>query len=123
MKEFGPMLKKAKDFIEFNRDGAIGRMYCKICGTPIAGTVVGPKGPDQRLVEKFMRFPVYAEMKMECSDGSFHVTHGCKDCFLKKQPLSVLRELYMSDMEEMGMRVNAEPIKVVAIDTTGAGIV
>lgn len=122
------MLKRGRDFIEYDTDGSIKKMFCKICGTPIAGTVYRPKGSGlkiDQLVEKFIRFPVYAEMKMECNDGSYHVTHGCKDCITTMQPIKVLRELYISDMEEAGMAIppGVEPIGVVAIDTTGSGLV
>lgn len=122
------MLKRAKNFIEYDSDGAIKRMFCKICGTAIAGTTYRPKGSGlkiDQLVEKFIRFPVYAEMKLECNDGSFHVTHGCKDCITTMQPIAVLRELWRSDLEEAGMvpPLGVEPLGVVAIDTTGSGIV
>lgn len=117
------MLKRPNYVEETN--GAINKLFCKICGASIAGVTETPKGGGpliKVMVQKFMRFSNYAEIKIEFSDGSMHVTNGCKSCLKVNMESSQLLEIYQADMAVMGMKPDRTPVKVVAIDRTGVGL-
>lgn len=107
------------DYIEADDSGVIKGIFCKVCGTKIAGMIDKPKGSGLAL--KFKRFPMYAEAKLRHSDGSFHVTNGCKKCFMKLE-YKIGQEIYEADMAEMNMPADRWVEAVVAVDTSGAGL-
>lgn len=111
--------------IVFGKNGGL-TVFCKMCGVKIAGMELRPKGsgPDINvMVSKFIRYPNYAEAKLQCSDGSFHVTHGCKSCLTVSLTKQELFQLYKADMREMNMPIKRKPVSVVIIDHTAQGIV
>lgn len=121
------MLKRP-DFVTYDAEGQLDRIYCKICGAEIAGNVTRPKGSGPQnniMVQRFIRFPNYAEIKMLFDDGvSTHVTNGCKDCLSARMDKSLLLELYLADCAEQGMPPGeAKPEMVVVLDHTAQGIV
>ena len=121
------MLKRP-DYITYNEDGAIDRLFCKMCGEPIAGTVEAPRGSGamaSRLVMRFRRFPNYIEAKFLFDDGHFHVTNGCKNCITMGLTPTQMEELHAADLGLMP-GVDATPgvnaVRVVALDSTGVGM-
>ena len=111
------------NYITYTDTGAINNIFCKQCGTPIAGFVSVPVTPTTRGI-RWRRFPNYAEIKMEFDDGHFHVTNGCKACLSLGLSPGVLHELHNADMTEMHITTDPDiaPMRVVAMDTTGVGI-
>lgn len=115
--------------------GAIKELFCKVCGTAIAGVQEMVRGRRQTRhglwiedhVHVWRRFPNYAELKMEFEDGSFHVTNGCNQCLTEGLTAEQLHELMHADMELEGTE-GAEAAKErialrsVAIRTDGGGI-
>lgn len=120
------MLKRP-DFVTYNAEGSLDRIYCKVCGEEIAGLVDRPKGSGVKnavLVSRFIRFPNYAEIKMIFDDISYHVTNGCKTCLHEGMPLETLLELYKADCAEQGTEPGSRrPVEVVQVDYTAQGIV
>lgn len=120
------MLKRP-DFVTYDADGSLNRVYCKMCGVEIAGLVERPKGSGPKnsiMVTKFIRFPNYAEIKMEFDDGSFHVTNGCNVCLHEELSANDLLDLYLADCADQKTPVGSrKPIRVVEFDTTAQGIV
>ena len=118
------MLKKP-EFVQMG-DGQIQKLFCKMCGTQIAGMVASPRGSGPltgQFVERFKRFPNYAEAKFKASDGSFHVTNGCKNCLTKPLSAGEMQALYSADAVEMGIPVEDRGFsEVVTIDTSGSGV-
>lgn len=107
------------------KDGQIDRIFCQVCGVEIAGMVERPKGsgPDAaKLVMAFKRFHNYAEVKFRHSDGNFHVTNGCWNC-IKNLKMDVAQEIYEADMTVMGMKADKQVVEIVAVDTSGSGLV
>lgn len=119
------MIKRRK-FVTYDEKGAIKKMYCKVCGEPIAGTEMRPKGsgPDITvMVPKFMRYANYAEAKFYFNDGSHHVTNGCRNCLTNALTPQQMHTLYRVDMEEMGMFAGTRrPLVVVTVDYSCQGI-
>lgn len=54
-------------------DGSVQEMYCKGCGEQIAAMI----GRNLRYLDNYM------EAKLQCDDGSCHVTNGCITCLMK----------------------------------------
>lgn len=126
------------NYVIFGPGNRIEELFCKVCGSAIAGMQSTIKG--RRLdpatkqwieehVLEFRRFHNYAELKMQFEDGSYHVTNGCKTCLSGTLPIEKLHELHIADMliedmiypgqEEHMSRV---PESAVAIRTDGGGI-
>ncbi len=87
-----PVILKRPDYVVFDTDGSIKELFCKVCGTSIAGMRNTVKGRHfdkttgtwiQESVTRFQRSNLYAEMKIEFMDGSGHVTNGCATCLNK----------------------------------------
>lgn len=111
------------DYVEY-RDGQLDKLYCQVCGVQIAGMVERPKGSGpnmNKLVVRFKRFPNYAEAKFQCTDDSFHVTNGCKKCFMKLD-IKTAQEIYYADMAVMDMPAEKWVRYVMQVDTSKAGI-
>lgn len=119
------MLKR-KDFVVYDDRRMVRELYCKVCGEQIAGMVPRPKGPGPEigvLVEKFTRFPNFADAKFHFNDGSFHVTNGCQNCLRLGLTPAEMLELYRCDMEEMDMLAGVRrPLYVMEVDYTQQGI-
>lgn len=116
------MLNK-RDYVIFDKMGGIQKIFCKVCGSGIAGTTERPRGSGpmaDQMVERFMRFPNYVEAKFEFDDGSFHVTSGCRDCVHAGIDRQTMLELYQADMAEMKMPAgDRTPIQVIAVKPGG----
>lgn len=111
--------------IEFDPEGRILTIKCKVCGGIVASTQLRPTSPvsGSALKHKFTRHNNYTEIKMELDDGSFHVTNGCGDCLKARMDPDILYELWSADMQEMGIEEGtARPVKVVKIDRSARGI-
>ena len=111
------------NYVEY-RDGQVNRIFCQVCGIDIAGMVDRPKGSGpnaEKLVAKFKRFPTYAEVKFRHSDGSFHVSNGCRKCMMQLT-VPTAQEMYVADMAEMKMEADKTVVAVVAVDTSGSGL-
>lgn len=111
------------NYVEY-RDGQIDKLFCQVCGVQIAGMVEKPKGsgPDMdKIIITFKRFPNYAEAKFQCTDDSFHVTNGCKKCFMKLNA-KVAQEIYDADMALMEMPLGKQIRRVTQVDRSKAGI-
>lgn len=123
MKETEQMLKR-KAFVTTTKDGTIEALYCKVCGSKIAGVTMRPSGPGNApLVPKFSRFPNYVEAKFSFNDNSFHVTNGCDKCLSKALTVKQMAALYKCDCAEMQMEPGKrKPVAVTVVDTTQSGI-
>lgn len=111
------------NYVEY-RDGQIDKLFCQVCGVQIAGMSEKPKGSGpnmNKLVTKFKRFPNYAEAKFRLTDDSFHVTNGCKKCFMALSA-PIAQEIYDADMALMEMPADKWVHSVVAVDTSKGGI-
>ena len=114
------MLKKP-DFVEM-KDGQIEKLFCSICGDQIAGMFEKPLDAQRsRVVMRFKRMGNYAEAKLMHSDGNFHVTNGCWNCF-KNMTVEDAQEVYEADMAQMEMDAPGTVIAIVAVDTSGSGL-
>ena len=116
------MLAKPNN-VEF-KNGAIERLFCSVCGDEIAGMTEGPigSGPNaSKLVMRFKRFYNYAEAKFRHSDGNFHVTNGCRKCIMAMS-LETAQEVYEADMAVMDMPAGKSVVAIVAVDTSGSGL-
>lgn len=111
------------NYITYTDTGAIDNIFCKQCGAPIAGFVSVPVTTKTRGI-RWRRFPNYAEIKMQFDDGHYHVTNGCKACLNLGLPANTLWDMYAADMTEMKITTDPDiaPMRVVAMDTTGVGI-
>ena len=56
--------------VEYDRNGRVSKIFCKICGCIIAHSL-------RRGLHRLSR---YAEVKIQFADGSHHVTNLCLDC-------------------------------------------
>ena len=108
------------DYMEYAEDGSMRKIFCKVCGKQIAG-MIDKVDKTGETVTQFKRFPVYAEAKLRHSDGSFHVTNGCRHCFMKLE-YKTGQLVYEADMAEMQMPADKWVEAVVAVDTSGAGL-
>jgi len=96
---------KMPDPIEYNVDGDIHRLYCKVCGIPIAESAVVER--QNRNVLVLQRADRYAEIKIRCEsldmpEGeeptiSYHVTHCCKQCIQKGLTPEMLTAMVIAD--------------------------
>lgn len=115
-----------RNFVTYGPKGVVLALDCKLCGTRIASTQLRP-GPLPNSVPKpkFSRNNMYAEIKFQFDDGSYHVTNGCKNCLSKDMPPEVLQELFEADMEDalVHAKGGAKPTKVVVLDHTAGGII
>lgn len=115
--------------------GDILELFCKICGSAIAGKRTQVTGRRRTMtgewiedhLQTFVRFNNYGEIKIEFEDGSFHVTNGCSQCLNINLAPDVLFELHNADMdveESIGGEIarTKTPLRVVAIRTDGGGI-
>lgn len=120
------MALRKKDFVTYGPKGSVLALDCKICGTRIASTYLRPGPfPASVPIPKFSRNNLYAEIKFEFDDGSYHVTNGCKNCLGKDMSPELLQELFNADMEDalVHAKAGAKPTKVVVLDTTAGGII
>ena len=119
------MLKRPNYVEEVN--GVIQKLFCQVCGDQIAGVSASPIGSGpyaNKLSDSFKRFANYAEIKIEFDDGSMHVTNGCKKCLKMTMPIEQANEIYQADLSVMGLKQdNRVPVRIVAVDTTGVGLV
>ena len=106
------------------RDGQIAKLFCQVCGEQIAGLVDSPIGSGPwagKFTKKFKRFPQYAEVKLQMTDGCFHVTNGCHKCFVKMS-VETAQEVYEADMDIMKMDADKQVMAIVAMDSSGSGL-
>jgi len=123
------------NYVILSETGELQELFCKVCGTAIAGQQDVVKGRrrsrsgdwiEEHIIQ-FRRYNNYAELKIEFKDGSFHVTNGCKTCLHENLTQLQMRELMHADMDLEGTE-NAEnsklraPKRVVAVRTDGGGI-
>lgn len=114
------MLKKP-DFVEM-KDGQIEKLFCAVCGTQIAGMFEKPLDAARtKVVMRFKRLGNYAEAKFMHSDGNFHVTNGCWNCF-KDMTVETAQEVYEADMAQMEEDAPRTVVAIVAVDTSGTGL-
>lgn len=84
-----------KDYAVTSKDGVVVELYCKVCGTKIAGE----EGVGR--YRRFVRYPAYVEMKFETEYG-FHVTNLCRVCTIVAAEDEALRqEIYDADMDHI----------------------
>lgn len=96
---------KCHNFIKTDDKGALNEILCKVCGTTIAGIseVLSERKSDSagNVIEvrhrSFSRFHNYAELKMQFTNGSFHVTNGCSKCLSTSLKSEQLQEMYWAD--------------------------
>lgn len=91
-------------------NGATHTLMCKVCGT-----VIGTKqlqylrdidgGRNKIYKETFQRLANYHEIKISFTDGSAHVTNGCKTCLTRRMTPAELKQLEMCDMRNMGINL------------------
>jgi hypothetical protein len=108
------------EYLQRTRNGAIRRIFCKVCSYIIA---------EQR-GRIFWRSRIYAEMKLKFEDGTMHVTSLCQGCLPKvRRDPEALMAIYNADIDDMAkedpraemFRDKAKP-RVVAVDTKMRGI-
>lgn len=116
----------------------IEELFCKICGSAIAGMQSRIKG--RRLdaatkqwieehVLEYKTFHNYAELKILFEDGSYHVTNGCKTCLSGDIPVEKLHELHTADLLHESqdypgkeLHLARVPVMAVAIRLDGGGM-
>jgi len=117
--------------------GILLSLACKLCGTTIADTVErtiryerNRLGERVRVTrEQFTRFANYTEAKIEFSDSSYHITHGCDKCLsIVGMSPAKLDELHEVDQLESPDGFTARErarsaLGVIAIDKKQVGIV
>lgn len=126
---------KRPEFIVYNEDGSIKELYCKLCGSAIAGEREMSRGLKhakdgrqyEQLVMRFARFSNYVEAKMQFEDGSFHVTNGCTNCLTPNMGPDDMKRLHEADIAAMpeGFTVrdmHRTPKRIVKVSTDGKGI-
>lgn len=98
-----PLLKRP-DYIVRDSRGHISELYCKVCGTQIAKTLVDGRH------RKFRYLSNYSEMKIALKDDesnitSYHVTNLCMRCVEKavNNP-EILQALHGADIDVLGER-------------------
>lgn len=100
-------LLQKPDYIEYDDDGSIKVIYCKVCGTVIAQWTIKDRGETviidgkarDVVKEKFTRLPNYAELKMQMVDGRAHVTNGCIDDIQRAAvSLELMQAMYEADI-------------------------
>ena len=120
------------DYSHYNH-GKLTVLYCKVCGEVIARLgerfVDSTPGPAGRVIERysesFVRGPNYIEAKIafEAENKSIfaHVTHGCTKCLSEDTPLDLLKEMYLTDMDHMGLGADrgATPLGIVNLQIGG----
>lgn len=122
-------------YVLWDTQGGIAELFCKVCGTRIAGYVERlvdiRQEPNGVRVEvkslRFTRTEEYVEAKFEFWDGSFHVTNGCRNCVHTKLTSDQMYEIHIADLLNDGgshtelakVRV---PRKVVIVRKDGGGI-
>lgn len=94
-------------FLEYNGT-VLDAIYCRLCGQQIA-----KRGPS-----KMVRGASYGELKLAFSDGSFHVTHSCKNCIQRGIPVEELQAMYEMEYPETERKV----VNIVATDFECKGI-
>lgn len=108
------------NFIEYDRQGRMIRLFCSVCGTQI--------GEDQR--GNFIRFPNYGELKMQFADGSKHVTNLCHTCIpIVADSRELMFEVYQADIDDMARDMPSMALqklkfapKFVEVDLTRSGL-
>ena len=75
------------------------------------------------MTQRFKRFSIYAEAKFLCDDGSFHVTNGCRGCLSRLESLEEMTEMLVADMAQQGREEKRTVVKLVALDTSGQGLI
>lgn len=109
------------NFVEM-KDGQIEKLFCSVCGTQIAGMFEKPLDANRtKFAMRFMRLHNYAEAKFQHTDGNFHVTNGCWNCF-KNMNIETAQEVYEADMAEQGVKADKQVVAIVAVDTSGSGL-
>lgn len=104
-------------FTIYRSDGEVDQLFCKVCGSMIG-----------RYEEGFglKRLPLYAELKMRFTDGSYHVTNGCIDCLSRIKTPEQMHELHQADLEEsrtifFERDIKRVPDEVVVVNQDGRG--
>jgi hypothetical protein len=125
-------------YVLFGPDGKIEEIFCKVCGSAIAGMrsrIIGTRFDSvtnkwiETEVRQFSLLPNYTEIKMQFKDGSYHVANGCRSCLSAPLTPEQLHELHIADMELDDMiypgkadHMARVPVGVVAIRYDGGGI-
>lgn len=100
---------KCLEFVRYEGDVLV-EILCKLCGTSIAGMTdhLVKRGTDrngaivEKYRQKFQRHHTYGEVKIQFTNGSFHVTTCCSKCASESLHPDALQEMYWAD-------VNREP--------------
>lgn len=110
-------------YVVYNTAGSLTELYCKLCGTQIAG-IVG---------KRFVRFPDYVELKFSVSDTAKHVTNLCKTCVVEADAPETLQLLYEADLdlifpqrEDAGIKAalkTLRPRRIQKLDFSQKGLV
>lgn len=97
---------KCLEFVRYDEHMHLQEILCKICGTSIAGMSeeLVSRGQDRHgqtlitMQRRFIRHHNYAEVKIQFTNNSFHVTNGCRDCLSESLTPDQLQELYWADV-------------------------
>lgn len=117
-------------FVEYDQEGQLSVLRCKICGTVIGERAERSHGfkrlPDGRMIERisdqFHRNNLYCEIKIAFEDGSAHVTNGCKNCLVGLTDGAILSELEQADMLEQKLKPRTAIVAEVVEVKAGGGI-
>ena len=96
---------KCLEFVRYE-GSQIAEIFCKLCGTAIAGYTeqLIKKGVNRNGVmvetvrQKFQRHHNYGELKIQFTNGSFHVTTCCTSCLNDHIHPDALQEMYWADV-------------------------
>lgn len=126
MNASGPISLARRQFVVTDRKGGMTELYCKNCGTQIAGVMYTKKFPGG----KFTRMKNFAEMKMRFDDNSFHITVLCTGCIDAVAGNKLrMQAMYDADIEAMNMSDELADVyahrknpKCVKVDKTQQGL-
>lgn len=126
---------KRPNYVTYGEDKSVEEIFCKVCGSPIAGMRARSAGRrltrDRQWVElveiRFRRLSNYTDLKIQFEDGSYHVTNGCKNCLSENLTIEQMTELHVADMlledwPGRDLQITRVPLQVVAIRRDGGGI-
>lgn len=104
--------------------GLTDSIHC-MCGTQTAGWVVDDRLGEQRQVGpgQFVRhermvfgaFPPYQVVEITFTDGSKHLSHGCREC-LQNLREDTIERLYSRDLAEMARLEREDPARCAVGD-------
>lgn len=132
------LVKSDKMWVRHDVKGAAREIYCKGCGTKIAGMMISDAEPQQVVMNEklitvsgveFVYLTAYDEGIMEFDDKSAHVTSGCKSClgqlkrsndpgklatWYEQDLASWLKEIQIAGKGELHPRdLNRTPVRII----------